>query len=308
MKRKIWLLKNLEVSCLKSQVTLPSCCDYTVLKCNFPEYSCMPYETHDAGTGRQRCCHQHSGVRGPEWVEVWILLFPVESTSPTFIQAPAPSWVWNNYLLTAAGVQHMETEETFEVLFCPVKQVSKNKRRKTQDCLWIVWMMVSQGEMQKRLDRGLPQAAYRMCLWPLCLFYSLPLVKESMLVKEIPSFSLISGVSISPYRLLSSAGCNIKLMQWGQCLRKWYLWEQEERWKSHACGIVCARQSWERLPNSWDFIFRLHGKMLSIQLQHFHSKSFTMKASIIEITNKIKSDVPGWKTGHLYEVLPSFYK
>lgn len=48
--------------------------------------------------------------------------------------------------------------------------------------------------------------------------------------------------------------------------------------------------------------------MLSVQLQHFHSKSFIMKATIIEITNKVKSDIPGWKIGHLYEVLSSFYK
>lgn len=147
------------------------------------------------------------------------------------------------------------------------------------------------GEVHKRLGHDFPQAAYTVRVWPLCLFYSLPLVKESMLVKEIPPFSLISGVSISPYRLLSSADCNTKLMQWSQCLCKWYLWEQEEWWKSCACAR-CV-QSWEPLPDSWDSIFRIHCKMFSVQLQHFHSKSFTMKATIIEITNKIKSDVPG---------------
>jgi len=69
------------------------------------------------------------------------------------------------------------------------------------------------GEMQKRLDHDFPQAAYRVCGCPLHLFYSLPFLRESMLVKEIPPFSLISEVSISYYRLLSSADCNTKLMQ-----------------------------------------------------------------------------------------------
>lgn len=160
------------------------------------------------------------------------------------------------------------------------------------------------GEVQIRLDYDFAQAAHRVCTWPQCLLSSLPLPKESMLVKEIPSFSLMSGVSISPYRLLSSADCNTNSMWWSQCLCKWHLWEQEEWWKRCACG----RQSQELLPNSWDSLFRMHCKMWSVQLQHFYSKSFTMKAATVEITNKIKSDVPGWKVGHLYEVLCSFYK
>lgn len=159
-------------------------------------------------------------------------------------------------------------------------------------------------EVQKRLDYDFTQAAHRVCTWPLCLLSSLPLLKESMLVKKIPPFSLISGVSIFPYRLLSSADCNTNLMQWHQCLCKRRLWEQEQWWKRCARG----RQSWELLPNSWDSIFRMYCKMWSVWLQISHSKSFTMKGTTVEIANKIKSDVPGWKNGHLYEVLCSFYK
>jgi len=37
------------------------------------------------------------------------------------MQAPAPSWVWNNYLMASSGIEHMEIQETFEGLFCPIK-------------------------------------------------------------------------------------------------------------------------------------------------------------------------------------------
>lgn len=74
------------------------------------------------------------------------------------------------------------------------------------------------------------------------------------------------------------------------------------------CVAAGCAKSWEPLPSSWDSIFRVHCKMLSVQLQHSQSKSFTMKAAVTEITNKIESDVPGWKICHLYAVLSTFYK
>lgn len=62
-KEKSHFLKNLGNLCFKIQLALPPCCDYTVLnKHNFPEYSGIPYETHGAGTGRQRSWHHIVGL------------------------------------------------------------------------------------------------------------------------------------------------------------------------------------------------------------------------------------------------------
>lgn len=114
-------------------------------------------------------------------------------------------------------------DETFEVLFCPIKIVSKNKRRKQQDFLYVVWMVFSR-EVQKRLNLDFTQAAHRIRVWFLHFLYSLSIVKESILVKEILPFSLIvphtqlfqqSSLvfvdSFSPYRILSSVHRNTNL-------------------------------------------------------------------------------------------------
>lgn len=187
----------------------------------------------------------------------------------------------------------METEETFEVLSCAINKSPKlGGKLRTVYGLFGWWFPSRSAEKTRP---WLPSGNLK-CVWLLSLFYSLH--KGINASEEFPAFSLISRVSTSTYRFLSSADCKSKLMQWNQWLCKWFPWEQEERLKC----CPCARQSWESLPNSQESFFRTHCKVVGVQLQHFPCKCFTMKATMIELTYKTKSDVLVWKICHLYEV------
>lgn len=91
-------------------------------------------------------------------------------------------------------------------------------------------MVLSQGRCRKDWTvTSLMQPTKRV--YGLCLLYGLSLVKESTLVKEIPPFSLISEVSSSPYRHLSSAVNAVKPMPMqmtplrvGRVVEELYLW------------------------------------------------------------------------------------
>lgn len=188
----------------------------------------------------------------------------------------------------------METEEIFKVLSCTINK-SPKLQGKLRTVLWVVWMMLSRQKHSE--DWTMTSLRQLKSMYVLCLSFT-ACIRKSMFLKRISPFSLIASISTSTYRLLSSADCKGKLMQWNQWLCKWYPWEQEEWLKC----CLCARQSWEPLPYSLGSFFRIHHKMVSVWLQHFPCKPFTMKATMIGITCKTKYGVPGRKICHLYEL------
>lgn len=195
-------------------------------------------------------------IVGLEWTEFWILLFPVESASPTFIQAPLPRPLSHPafgiiVFYIAAGIQHIETEEIFEVLSCRTNKFPKIGGKLST--IWVVWMVLSQQKCREIWTMtSLTQLRHG-----LCIFYSLH--RGINASKENPTISpYLQGkwVSTSTYRLLSSADLKSKLMLWNQWLCKWHPWEQGEWLKC----CLRARQSWEPLPNSSDFFSRYIAK------------------------------------------------
>lgn len=168
MKRKIWLLKDLGILCLKFQLVLPPYCDYMVLnKYNFPEYSGIPYETHEAGTSRQRSWHPHNRIRLWEWTEVWILLFPVESASLTFIQAPLPRLLFHLefgiiVFCIAAGIQHTETEEIFTALSCTINKPPKIQGKPKKLYGLFEWFFPSRSA--EKTGPWYPSDNFRVCM------------------------------------------------------------------------------------------------------------------------------------------------